>query len=170
MSINLIVATDQKYGIGRENALPWPRNKRDMEWFRQATMGHVVVMGRRTWESIGSKPLPGRINGVISSKPVDGAHGSYGGDLDKILPMIQDRYPDLHIFVIGGADIYKQSISVADKLFLTTFPRTYDCDTYIERDLIVKFPLIKYWEEDAELTFQIRTKNGAVSRGAGTRT
>lgn len=159
MSINIILATDLNFGIGNENKLPWPKNKKDMDWFRQHTLGHVVVMGRKTWESLGSKPLPGRINVVITSKDILQAHTRHG-DMGEILNTLQkDVYPDLHIWVIGGAEIYSQAVPHADKLYLTTFQQNYECDTYVESDIITKFPVVQFWEEEiGEISFQIRSK------------
>lgn len=164
MSVNIILATDLNYGIGNENKLPWPRNRKDMEWFRRNTLGHVVVMGRKTWESLGRKSLSGRKNVVVSSKnfphpkiggPDHVASGNMDGILKTILP---ELYPGLDIWVIGGAEIYHQSIPHADKLYLTTFNRYYKCDTYVESDITTKFPIVEYREEDGEVTFQIRNK------------
>jgi dihydrofolate reductase len=158
VSINAILACDLNFGIGNEGNLPWPKNKRDMAWFREHTMGHVVVMGRKTWESIGSKPLPKRTNVVITSKYISNADLTLSGHMQDILDHLKETYEGLHIWVIGGSEIYGQAIPYCDKLYLTTINGIFKCDTYVESDIITKFPVIEYWKEDPEITFQIRRR------------
>jgi len=162
MSINIILATDLNFGIGNENKLPWPRNKKDMDWFRKCTIGHAVVMGRKTWESIGSKPLKHRFNFVVTSTQIQRAHTRHG-DMGVILRNIdEDRFPGSpphDVFVMGGAEIYGQAVPYADKLYLTTFNQEYECDTYVQDDIVSHFPNVEYLDDsDPEITFQIRTK------------
>jgi dihydrofolate reductase len=158
LSINVILACDIKFGIGNENKLPWPKNEKDMKWFKEHTLGHVVVMGRKTWESIGSRPLPNRINVVVTSKELEGPDFTISGDMEEILEQVRKKWPHLHIWVIGGAEIYFQALHFCDKLYLTMFNSRYQCDSYVESDIIVKFPVIEYWKEDEDITFQIRRK------------
>jgi dihydrofolate reductase len=158
MSINAILACDLNFGIGNEGNLPWPKNRRDMDWFRQHTMGHAVLMGRTTWESLGSKPLPKRENIVVTSKTLEGADVTMSGDMEAIITYVKELYAGLHIWVIGGADIYQQAIPFCDKLYLTTINGMYTCDRYVESDIITKFPVIEHWQEDPELSFQIRRR------------
>lgn len=156
MSTNAILACDLNFGIGNEGDLPWPKNSRDMQWFRDNTKGHVVVMGRTTWESIGSKCLPSRTNVVITSKVLEGPDYTISGNMKEMLETVKVRYPGLHIWIIGGADIYEQAIPHCDKLYLTVINDRFECDRYVESDIIAKFPVVEYWKEDKELTFQIR--------------
>ena len=98
MSVNAILAMDNNMGIGYDNTLPWPHNKKDMKWFRDCTSGHVVVMGRKTWESFGSKPLPNRINVVVTNKEVEGNPDRIErGEMVEIISTLVCKYPDLHI-------------------------------------------------------------------------
>ena len=156
--IDIIVATDRNFGIGHENKLPWPKNEKDMKWFRDQTRGHVIVMGRKTWESIGSKPLPNRINVVITSKEIENAHKTMSGDMGEILKSLEKEYPNLHIWVIGGSEIYSQSVPYADNLYHTTIIGNYECDAFVEKDLMTKFPVIRHWKEEPDIIFQIRSK------------
>ena len=158
MTVNAILACDINFGIGNEGDLPWPKNPRDMMWFREHTKGHVVVMGRSTWESIGSKPLPGRVNVVITSKDLKGPEFTMHGEMKDIIDTLKSRYKEQDVWVIGGADIYKQSVPYCDKLYLTTINKSFECDKYVEADIITKFPVIEHWNEDPELTFQIRSR------------
>lgn len=157
MSINLIVARDIDNGIGLNNTLPWPHNKADMKWFQNNTKGDVVLMGRKTWESIGSKPLSDRFNYVITSGQYDEASGNFNS-FSSAIEQLTDQYPYNDIWIIGGASVYEQSIDVADKLYITTFDSSYECDTQISQELIDAFPIIEYTNIDGELTFEIWSK------------
>lgn len=157
MSVNAILAVDEKYGIGYRNGLPWPHSKRDMKWFSDNTRGHVVVMGRTTWESLGCKALPKRVNIVISNSDVEGADKVVRGDMKTILADLREEYPSQYIWVMGGANIYEQALPYCEKLYLTTFKQEYRCDTYIDDYELNKFDkLIHREEEDNELVIEIR--------------
>jgi len=160
-SINAILAHDDNYGIGKNNELPWPRNAADMKWFRDCTLGHVVVMGRKTWESLGSKPLPKRINVVVSNQdfphPKNGGpdHVLKGNLSDGIGTLLNELYPDLKIWIIGGADIYRQTLSQCDHIYLTHIPGDYDCDTFVAIDRhTIGYVEVAKKEQDG-LTFSI---------------
>ena len=159
MTINAILAMDDNMGIGYENDLPWPRNKKDMAWFRECTSGHVVVMGRKTWESFGSKPLPNRTNIVISTKKPEGNPDVwYGGDIKMILDELRDDYSGLHIFIIGGANIYRQALPFCDKLYITRIKGVYKCDTFMYNNDFKGFEVQDYIDADENMTIQIRSK------------
>jgi dihydrofolate reductase len=137
-NVNAILAHDDNYGIGKDNDLPWPRNAADLKWFRECTIGHVVVMGRKTWESIGSKPLPKRINVVVSTQQFpdqkDGGpdHVLFGDVQQSIQTFLTELYPNLKIWIIGGADLYSQTLSQCDNIYLTHIPGDYNCDNFVE--------------------------------------
>ena len=157
MSVNAILAMDDNLGIGFNNDLPWPRMKKDMKWFRECTSGHVIVMGRNTWESFGCKPLPNRTNIVISSsKPEGDPDVWYAGDMKMILEELQEDYPDLHIFVIGGANIYRQALPYCDKLYVTNIKGVYKCDTFMYNVDFNGFDVREYIDADENMTIQIR--------------
>lgn len=159
MTINAIIAYDDKYGIGKNGALPWEHNPADMKWFKECTTGHVVVMGRKTWESLGSKKLPNRINIVITRSKIEGTpDGVYYGDIQKLIRMIKLEYPDLNTWVIGGADIYKQTLSMCDNIYTTRFSGDYQCDTFVPMDEYLA-GYFKAANKDRDgLTFTIWTK------------
>ena len=121
MSINLILARDANNGIGQNNGLPWPHNKLDMKWFKDNTLDDVVLMGRKTWESIGSKPLPYRYNYIISSRNYGSHVAGYQKSFSEAIENLTAEYPYNDIWIIGGASIYEQAVDVADNLYLTTF-------------------------------------------------
>ena len=157
MSINAILAMDDNMGIGFENDLPWPRMSKDMKWFRDCTTGHVIVMGRNTWESFGSKPLPNRINVVVTNRKVEGNPDRIErGEMVEILATLAVKYPDLHIFVIGGADIYNQALPYCDKLYITRIKGAYKCDTFMYSNDFEGFDVQEYIDADENMTIQIR--------------
>ena len=132
MDIALVVAIAENGVIGIEGGLPW-RLPTDMRFFRQVTMGKPVVMGRKTWESIG-KPLAGRSNIVISRQPGFNAEGiMVSGTLDGALDIARscEIAPDVRaeICVIGGGQIYAEALPKADRLYVTHVLAAPDGDT-----------------------------------------
>lgn len=117
-SLVLIAALAENGVIGRDGDLPW-RLPEDLRRFRRLTLGHVVLMGRRTWDSLG-KPLDGRDNWVLSR---DAAFAPAGAQvfrtLDEAVSAHRHRKPDDDLMVIGGAEIYRQALPRADRLELT---------------------------------------------------
>lgn len=156
MTINAIVACDTKYGIGYKNDLPWERNDADMKWFRENTLGHVVVMGSNTWRSLGCKKLPKRFNHVITRQGAEGsADGWHYGDMGTILNSIRNLYPGLKIWIIGGADVYRQALPYCNNLYLTKFKKEYECDTYLDRAWVQPFIKLTGEKNTEECTFSI---------------
>jgi dihydrofolate reductase len=162
MSLNAILAHDDKNGIGKNNDLPWPRNAADMKWFRDCTLGHVVVMGRKTWESLGSKPLPKRINVVVSNQKLPhpkegGPDHVLSGELSEggVRTLLKELYPDLKIWIIGGANIYEQTLSACDNIYLTHIPGDYECDTFVSLDKHLSGFVRAAKKEQDGLTFSI---------------
>lgn len=131
MNLSAILAHDDKYGIGKNNDLPWQRNAADMKWFRECTIGHVVVMGRKTWESIGSKPLSKRVNVVVSTQTLDGPDQVISGDIATSIRTLTEQYSGLKVWIIGGAKLYKQMLPMCDNIYLTHIPGDYNCDTFV---------------------------------------
>jgi len=115
MTVSLIVAYSTNRTIGRDNALPW-KLPGDLAHFKRTTMGCPVIMGRKTWESLG-RPLPGRRNIVITRQTGYQATGAETAtSLAQALEMTRDL---AEVFVIGGAQIYAQSLSVASRIVAT---------------------------------------------------
>lgn len=122
--LTLIAAVARNGVIGRGNALPW-RLSDDLKRFKALTMGHPIVMGRKTWESLG-RPLPGRRNIVITrdrSYRADGATVVHS--VDEALAAAPDAD---EVFVIGGAEIYALALPRADRLQLTELDANFDGD------------------------------------------
>ena len=142
--IKAILACDENWGIGKAGTLPWPHNSADLKWFKQMTNGKAVVMGRKTWDSLPVKPLPNRLNFVISSTNMEHynprPHGSYGGpDVSKIVKdIIEARYGDIDdVWLIGGATLIESCINIIDEFWLNHMPGNYNCDVFLPRDLIM---------------------------------
>lgn len=124
--VSILVAYDRNRAIGHQNKLPWHLPE-DLKRFKSLTMGHHIVMGRKTYESIG-KPLPGRTNVVITRELGYLAEGSIVVDtLERALEIAKD---DSEIFIIGGAQIFVQMLPFADRIYATEIDATFDADTY----------------------------------------
>lgn len=138
MQVSIHVAIAENGVIGRENGLPW-RLSTDLKRFKAETMGKPVIVGRKTWESFPKRPLPGRLNIVITRDPAYRAEGAeVVGSLDDALRLATARLrcePGVdEVCVIGGGEIYRQALPLADSLHVTHVLAPVDGDT--------KFPVI----------------------------
>lgn len=131
MNLSLVAAINRSNVLGIDGKIPW-HNKDDLKNFKRLTWGHAVIMGRNTYESIG-KPLPGRLNYVLSSRPLRWK--------SNLIRIENDYWEYFHhikdeIFVIGGASIYRQLAPMISKIYLTII------DDYTDASTAVYFP----WE------------------------
>lgn len=114
-AISMIVARSRNHVIGRDNQMPW-KISADLQFFKRVTMGHPVIMGRKTWESIG-RPLPGRRNIVVSRNANYEAKGAdLVGSLEEALKNLNEFE---RVFVLGGEQLFKQAFDKADRLYIT---------------------------------------------------
>jgi dihydrofolate reductase len=128
--ITLIAAIDQNNLIGNKNQIPW-KLPEDLKFFKQVTTGKNVVMGRKTYESIG-KPLPNRNNYIITNDHSYKTHSAYViHSIETILFLSQIKKQEFYI--IGGSQIYKLFLPHADYMILTHIHSTYQGDTYFPR-------------------------------------
>ena len=151
MIISLIVAMDEKRGIGKAGKLPW-RLSSDLKRFREVTMGHHLVVGRKTFESIG-KPLPGRQMIVVTRDARFKPEGCLvSGSIHDALTLAEER-GEPEVFVIGGAEIYEQTLDLADRLYLTQVHAEVDADVF--------FPAIRpdQWTENQRVDQPADEKN-----------
>jgi dihydrofolate reductase len=126
--ISLIVAMDRKRGIGKAGKLPWHLSS-DLKRFRELTMGHHVIVGRKTYESIG-KPLPGRQMIVVTRNSYLTPEGCLVGEsVTDAIELARSR-GESEVFVIGGAEIYTQALDRADRIYLTQVHAEVDADTF----------------------------------------
>ena len=127
MIISLIVALDETGGIGKQNQLPWHLPS-DLKRFKRLTMGHHLVMGRKTYETIG-KPLEGRVMIVITRQKGYIATGCLVvHSLEEAIKLAEEHRED-EVFIIGGGEIFGQAIDLADKIYLTTVHAKVGADT-----------------------------------------
>ena len=126
--VALIVAIAANGVIGRDNALPW-HIPEDLKWFKRNTLGKPVIMGRKTWESIG-RPLPGRPNIVLTRQPGWTAPGIHGaGSLAEGLALAERLAPEAdETMVIGGAALFAEALPLCHRLYLTEIKRDYEGD------------------------------------------
>jgi dihydrofolate reductase len=132
--LSLLVAVSDTGVIGRDNALPW-RLSADLRRFRRLTTGHAIVMGRKTYESLG-RPLPERTNIVVTRQADFAPPGvlvvhSIDAAIEQARKADGD---DSEIFIIGGAEIYRQTLSRADRLYLTRVHTDVEGDTHLQLD------------------------------------
>ena len=123
--LTIIVATDAGRGIGINNTLPW-RLAEDMAHFKRLTTGHPVIMGRKTFESIG-RALPNRRNIVITR---NGDWRCEGVEAVSSLPHAIELVGQELAFIIGGAQIYAEAIDCADAVIVTEIAKTFACDAF----------------------------------------
>lgn len=127
MKISLIVAMASNRVIGLNNKMPWHLSA-DLKRFKQITLGAPILMGRKTFESIG-RPLPGRANIILSRNPAYEQDGCIVvNDLETAL-WTGGRHGD-ELFVIGGADLYREMLPRADRLYMTEIKRAFAGDTF----------------------------------------
>ena len=153
-AISMIVARSRNHVIGKDNQMPW-KISADLQFFKKVTMGHPVVMGRKTWESIG-RPLPGRRNIVVSRNTdlqLTGAEVVHS--LEAALSTLSE-FP--RVFVIGGEQLFTQAFPQADRLYIT------EIDLDIAGDTFFEVPNPSEWKEvertpasEGEITFHFIT-------------
>jgi dihydrofolate reductase len=124
--LSIIVAMSSNHVIGANNTLPWHLTE-DLKYFKSLTTGHTIIMGRKTYQSIG-RPLPHRRNIVISRN----TETSYEGA--EVVHSIEEAFSisknDKEVFVIGGADIYKQALNQVDHLYITEIKKSFSGDAF----------------------------------------
>ena len=151
MIISLIAALGRNSGIGYKNALPW-RLPADLAFFKEKTSGHHVLMGRKTFESIG-RVLPGRTFIVVTrQKDFEAKDCIIAESIEKALQIAKDR-GETELMIIGGMDIYRQAMEFADRLYLTRVDAEPEADAF--------FPEVNpsEWSILAEITKAADEKN-----------
>ncbi len=123
--ISIVVAIAANNAIGKDNQLLW-RLPNDLKHFKQITSGHTVIMGRKTYDSVG-KPLPNRRNIVITRQNITIEGCELVNSLDAALALCAD---ELEVFVVGGAEIYRQAMQLTNRIYLTIVHQSFDGDTY----------------------------------------
>lgn len=136
MTISAVVAIAENNAIGKNNELLW-RLPNDLKHFKQITSGHTVIMGRKTYDSVG-KPLPNRRNIVITRQNIEIPGCEVVASVDEAIALCAGEE---EVFIVGGAEIYKLAMPQTDRIYLTIVHQSFDADAF--------FPQINYkeWEE-----------------------
>jgi dihydrofolate reductase len=131
--MTILVAVAENGAIGKDNRLLWHLPE-DLKRFKRLTTGNVVVMGRKTYESIG-KPLPNRVNVVVSRNPHFRAEGcQVVSSLDEALSWSNAQHPASSVFLIGGAELYRLGLPLCDRIELTEVHAAPEGDAFFEFD------------------------------------
>ncbi|TVQ00666.1 MAG: dihydrofolate reductase [Balneolaceae bacterium] len=125
MRLIIIAAHDPNLVIGKDGTLPWHYSE-DLKFFKKTTMGSPLLMGRGVFEELNEKPLPGRLN-VVLSRSKNYSHVPTFSLIDTALQYLSDHDK---VFIIGGGEIYRQTLDMADELVITEVKEEYDGDTF----------------------------------------
>lgn len=148
MIVSIVVAISENHAIGKDNQLLWHLPK-DLKHFKEITTGGTVIMGRKTYDSVG-KPLPNRRNIIITRQQIEIDGCEVVNSLQAALDLCRDHK---EVFIVGGAEIYKQAMPLTDRIYLTIVHENFEGDTY--------FPEIKedIWKETARADHEADDKN-----------
>jgi len=129
-TISIIVAIAENYAIGKNNELLW-HIPDDLKRFKRLTIGHPVIMGKKTYESLPFKPLPNRMNIVLTDIPGEKISGcTMAYSIDDAISKCPDNE---ECFVMGGGMVYKQFLEIADKLYITYVHKSFNADTFFPK-------------------------------------
>jgi dihydrofolate reductase len=171
--ISLLVAMDERRGIGVDNRLPW-RLSADLQRFKALTMGHHLIMGRRTYESIG-RPLPGRTTVVLTRNPAFRPEGCLvAGSLEAALALAEGR-GETEAFVVGGSAVFAAALPLAQRIYLTqvhaltpadVFFPAFDRSAWVEREMVYQ-PADE--KNEYAFTFRLLERSGAAAEDSRSR-
>lgn len=149
--ISIVAAVADNYAIGKGNKLPW-HLPADLKHFRELTTGHAVVMGKRTFESLPNGPLPNRRNVVLTSVMSEGVNEGYF-EADSLEDAFYLCEKEEKVFIVGGAAVYRQSLEIAESLYITWVHHEFSADIY--------FPEVDFskWDEVSRQDMSADEKN-----------
>ncbi len=149
--ISIVAAVADNYAIGKGNKLPW-HLPADLKHFRELTTGHAVVMGKRTFESLPNGPLPNRRNVVLTSVMSEGVNEGYF-EADSLEDAFYLCEKEEKVFIVGGAAVYRQSLEIAESLYITWVHHEFSADIY--------FPEVDFskWDEVSRQDMTADEKN-----------
>jgi dihydrofolate reductase len=160
MILTHVTAMSQNRVIGSQNKLPWSIPE-DLKFFRETTKGHIMIMGRKTFDSIGAKPLPQRFHIVITRQdlPSPSPLVKYVHTLEEALEAARPLTPQWgeEVFIVGGGEIYNQSMSFTDKIYLTVIHKDFEGDTYYPEIPLDKFKLTNRSDRTEPVPFSFLT-------------
>jgi dihydrofolate reductase len=148
MTTTIVVAISENHAIGKDNKLLWYLPN-DLKHFKEITTGHTVIMGRKTYESVG-KPLPKRRNIIITRQNITIEGCEVVGSIEAAIELCKTED---EVFIVGGAEIYKQAMHLTDRIYLTIVHKSFDADSF--------FPEIDLteWQEVAREDHEPDEKN-----------
>lgn len=141
MTISQVVAISENRAIGKDNKLIW-HLPADLKHYKNVTMGHHMIMGRRTYESIG-RPLPGRVTVIVTRDKNYKAEGCVVVHSITEAIEVARRAGDNEACIVGGAEIFNQAMDITDKIYLTIVHETFEADTFYPELDPVKWKLVK---------------------------
>ena len=155
--IKAILASTTNGGIGNRGTLPWPKNSADLKWFREHTENNIVVMGRNTWDDPKlPKPLPNRVNCVVSNRVVNNTSvRRLSGDIKEQVKLLQSQFPSKDIYIIGGKQLFDECADIIEQVIWTRIKGPYFTDVRIELDrFLAGFRIISV-KAERELSYEI---------------
>ena len=130
------MAVDDNGGISKGLSMPWPKNSKDLQWFKKNTLNQVIVMGSKTWEDpFMSTPLKDRENILITTKDnsfYPGANAYIKGNIVDEILNLEKQYLNKDIYIIGGPEIIKQTFDLFKEFYLTRIYGNFKCDKFID--------------------------------------
>jgi dihydrofolate reductase len=168
LAIHHIVAASKNWIIGLDGKMPWHISE-DLKYFKRMTLGCPVIMGRKTFESMG-KPLPGRFNVVLSRSDFPLPEGTaLAHSLDEAISLAQtwyDEHPapgEPNIFIIGGGDLYRSSVQRVQRIYLTAIERVIEGDTFYPPIDEKEFKLLKSERHELPEAFSFKVYERSLS-------
>jgi dihydrofolate reductase len=160
MILTHVTAMSRNRVIGSQNKLPWSIPE-DLKFFRATTKGHIMIMGRKTFDSIGAKPLPQRYHIVITRQDLQTENPlvTYVKTLEEALEVARRLTPQWgeEVFIVGGGEVYKQSMNITDKIYLTVIHQDFEGDTYYPEIPLDKFKLTNKSDRTDPVPFSFLT-------------
>ena len=159
--IKAILACDDLGGVSKAGTMPWPKNSKDLKWFKKNTARHTVIMGSTTWEDpFMPGPLPNRTNILVTTREGDypGAHKYIKGNLAKKIQGLEKKNQESTVWIIGGPNIIEQTLNIIDEFYLSRIPGKYDCDTFLPLKKIETLFEKTWVENHGSVEFQIWKK------------
>ena len=157
------MAADDNGGISKGLSMPWPKNSKDLQWFKKNTLNQVIVMGSKTWEDpFLSTPLKDRENILITTKDnsyYPGANAYINGNIINEILELEKKYSNKDIYIIGGPDIINQTFDLFKEFYLTRIYGNFNCDKFIDIKKITNtMSLIEKIDCDETCHFEIWKK------------
>lgn len=160
--ISQIAAMSKNRVIGVKNDLPW-NIPEDMKFFKDTTRGHICIMGRKTFESMGAKPLPKRLNVIVTRQKDYAPEGTVVfSSVEEALEFAKQEIKKKsewgnEIFICGGGEIYAQTLPLADRVYLTVIDKEYEGDAFFPELKISEFKLVQESPRTEPVPFSFRT-------------